>query len=307
MKTPLSLSLACAVFLTTAAGAASAATAFVSTEVNGLFERNAGATQFGCPSSPDCDRDALDDVPLLIGDQDGVSVSSSVFFENFAPFNVSSVPNYVHQGTARAQALPGSLHADVDVQLTGAGGGSGNISGVARVLVRDQIRVTSSTLAPGTLVTLNAGLDITGHGRGRVGLDVRGRKAGIPGLALLFGSTNGSSDDLASLASIAGQFTAEVGSLLDIEYFLQANTGVRGFPWTAADIANGRAASSNYGNSAYLYFSAADPLNVTLQGTSGYDYVRPSAVPLPAACWLLLPGLALLARCRRTGPSPARG
>jgi len=48
---------------------------------------------------------------------------------------------------------------------------------------------------------------------------------------------------------------------------------------------------------------------VTLDGLSGYDYVQASPVPVPAAFWLLIPGIAVLARRRRMcdGSAPNEG
>ena len=301
MLQSLSLRCACAVLLAVMSSAAIAATATISTEVNSLFDPNGVTAQFGCGNDQICDRDSVEDAPLLVSDPDGVSASSSVNYSFFSSFNTTSAPNFSYTGSAQAKASPGSLHASAEVQVTGTGGTSPaqGISAKGHVVVLDQLKVNSSTLANGTLVTLNALLDITGQGRGRAGLIVRGRKAGFFGPVGLFGDDDIANSNLDSLQDIAGQFTAQVGDTLQLEYFLQSSTGVSDAGWTAADSLNGRAANSSYGNSAYLYFSATDPANVTLQGLSGYDYVQPNPVPLPAALWPLLSGVVLLAHRRR--------
>ena len=261
-----------------------AATATVSTEVNSLFDPNGVTAQFGCGSDPTCDRAAVENLPLLVSDPDGVSGASSVNYAFFAPDNTTGVPNFSYSGTAEAKASPGSLHASADVRVTGAGGASPaqGISARSHVMVIDQLKVISPTLADRTPVTLNVLLDITGQGRGRAGIVVRGRKAGFAGPVGLFGDDDIANSNLDSLDDISGQFTAEVGDTLRFEYFLQSSAGVSDSAWSATDILNGRTANSNYGNSAYLYFAAADPANVTLQGLGGYHYVQPNPVPLPA-------------------------
>lgn len=301
MQKPMPFQLGCGVLLGIAGSAAMAATATISTEVNSLFDPNGVSSQFGCGNDSTCDRDLLEDEPLLVSDRDGVSASSSVSYSFFSSLNTTSVPNFSYTGSAQARALPGSLHASAEVQITGTGGSSpaSGISARGHVVVVDQLKVTSSTLANRTLVTLNVLLDITGQGRGRVGLIVRGRKAGLFGPVGLFGDEDIANSNLDSLQDISGQFTAEVGDTLRLEYFLQSSAGVSDSSWSTADRLNGRAANSNYGNSAFLYFSAADPVNVTLQGLSGHDYVQPNPVPLPAALWSLLSGVAFLARRRR--------
>ena len=297
MPKTLSLLSACAAFLAVVSSAAMAATATISTEVNSLFDPNGVTSQSGCGNHHTCDRDLVEDALLVLSDPDGVSTSSSVNYSYFSPSNSTSVPNFSYTGLAQAKALPGSLHASAEVQATGTGGTSpaGGVSGRSYVVVVDQLKVNSSTLANRTLVTLNAQLDVTGQGRGRVGLIVRGRKAGFFGLSGLFGDEDIAQTDLDNLLDLGGQFTAEVGDTLRLEYYLQASAGVSDAGWTAADRLNGRAANSNYGNSAFLYFSATDPSNVTLQGLSGHHYVRPNAVPLPAALWPFLSGMILLA------------
>jgi len=278
-----------------------AATATISTEVNSLFDPNGVTAQFGCGSDFTCDRDLVEDAPLLVGDPDGVSASSGVSYDFFAESNATSVPNFSYTGSALGKAAPGSLHASAEVQVTGTGGVSpaSGISAKSFVMVTDQLKVNSSTLANRTLVTLNVLLDVTGQGRGQVDLIVRGRKAGSFGAVSLFGGHDNATSNVDILEDISGQFTAEVGDTLQIEYYLQASAGVSDSGWTNADRLNGRAANSDYGNSAFLYFSAADSANVTLQGLSGYDYVQPSPVPLPAALWSLLAGIALLAPRQR--------
>jgi len=303
MKKTLPLKFASALLLAVVTSSTLAATATVVTEVNVLFEPNGQTTMLGCGNGVDCDKDTVLDAPLLVTDPDGVSASSSLNFAFFGSTNNSGVPNFLHTGSALAHALPGSLHAAAEVQLTGTGGGGSTprpgVTAIGYVEVRDQIKVNSSTLPDRTVVTLNVLMEITGQGRGQVGVTVRGRKAGISGLAGLFGDDQIAGDEDESLQGISGQFTAEVGSTLTIDYFLRSSTGVPTAGWGAADRLNGRARNSDYGNSAYLYFSVADPQNVSLEGLGGYDYVQPNPVPLPATFWLLLPGLGVLSRRRR--------
>jgi len=301
MRKSLAPQFVAAVFLAFISGSSMAATVdLIGTFINNHFAPNDVSSHFCASNDPSCDEDIVQDAELRVTDPDGVSGSSSVNHSYFSPSNITGAPNFVYEAFAFAKALPGSLHASVAVELNGTGGdvvGGDGLSATSLVRVTDELNVTSSTLASGTLVTLNVLVDIGGKGRARAGVTVVGNKPGF-GLTNLFREEASATTDQASLSALGGQFSAQVGGRLFIEYFLQASAGVRDSNWKQEDVENGRAADSDYGNSAFLYFSATDPANVTLKGQSGYDYVQPNPVPLPAAVWSLLSGLLLLTRRR---------
>lgn len=286
-----------ALFLAFASLSAQAATATVYAHVETVYEPNVlGPNNTSCTTNNatrECNR--LLDAPLSVSDPDGVSASSALQRDVFAPGNTSAIPNFILTGNAAAQALPGSLHAVADVQVTGAGGASiAGISGYGYAAIEDQIRVRSSTLADGAAVTLNTLLDITGSGGGSLFLSIRGRRNGVLN-AGVFGDTNNASGVPRTIDDIGGSFTAFVGETLNIEYGLRASTGSSAALWTEIDVLNGRTSRSSYGNSAYLYFSSADPAaDVFIDGVSGYDYVLPPPVPEPGTALMLLLGLGIV-------------
>ena len=95
-------------------------------------------------------------------------------------------------------------------------------------------------------------------------------------------------------------YDAKVGDRFRVVYGLAAYARMFSTGWGPASVLNGRNNSSNYGNSVHLYMGGLDPsLGVTLQNDDGFTYAT-SAVPEPAAAWLLLTALPLLAwRARR--------
>lgn len=243
-----------------------------------------------------CNR--LLDQPLPVTDPDGVSVASELDRDLFIRSNVTNVPNFTYTGSASARALSGSLHASVEMQINGKGGRDiftpPGLSGYGYVEIEDQIKVLSSTLANGTAVTLNALLDITGDGPGTLFMVVLGKRNGVSN-AGVFGGTNNASGAPRRIEDISGSFTAFVGETLKIEYSLRASAGVTTAGWAAIDVLNGRAAQSSYGNSAFLYFSAADPAtDVYIDGVGGYDYLLPSPVPEPGSALFMLLGVGVM-------------
>jgi hypothetical protein len=288
--------LSAALLLALASLSAQAATAWVGAHVETVFNRlTLGPGNTSCSTNNilrECNQ--LIDEPLLAGDPDGVWVSSELYHDVFLPGNVSAVPNMVFTGNAIARARPGSLHASAEVKLVGTGGGPPGISAYGYVEIDDQIKVRSSTLADGTAVTLSALLDITGLGPGSISLNVRGSRNGIfPWL--VFGDSDNASGTPRRLEDIGGSFTAFIGETLYVNYALRASTGVSTAGWQQIDVQNGRAAASTYGNSAYLYFSSADPaVDVFIEGESGYDYVQPPPVPEPETVLLMLSGLGVV-------------
>lgn len=285
---------ALALLLVSASLPAQAATATVYAHVETVYEPNVlGPNNTSCTSnnaSRECN--SLIDTPLLVTDPDGILVSSALRKEVFAAGNTSGVPNFVLTGSAAAQALPGSLHAVVDVQVNGAGGAAASgISGYGYAAIKDQIRIGSATLADGSAITLNTLLDITGSGGGSLFLSIRGRRNGVFN-AGVFGDTNNASGVPRTIEDIGGSFTVFVGETLNIEYGLRATTGSSAAAWSEIDVLNGRSSRSAYGNSAYLYFSSADPVSIT--GLSGYNYVMPLPVPEPDAAVLMLLGLGVV-------------
>lgn len=278
-----------------------AATATAISFLNMSYEPNIlGPNNTSCTSSNvsfyECDR--VLDAPLLATDPDGVRSEVTFYREAYSPLGDGSTPDGILKGQARAYALPGSLHAEVEVQLTGRGYSPGNgISGFGYVAVEDRLRITSETLATGTAVVLNTQFAVGGQGRGSVGLSIRGSRPPIPGLAGVFGDSDNSNSNSISLDSISGQFTAYVGENLYLEYWLRASTGVSDGLWKPIDVLNGRNASSSYGNSAYLYFAAEDP-SVQWVADSGASY-RAAVVPEPGTYAMMLLGLAGLAAIAR--------
>lgn len=293
--------LSVALLLALTSLSAQAATAWVAAHVETVFNRlTLGPGNTSCSTNNilrECNQ--LVDEPLLGTDPDGVWVSSELYHDVFLPGNVSSVPNMVFTGNAIARARPGSLHASVEVKLVGTGGGQPGMSAYGYVQIDDQIKVRSSSLADGTAVTLNALLDITGEGPGSVSLSVQGRRNDtFPWLVL--GDSDNASGTPRRIEDIGGSFTAFVGETLYVTYALRASNGVSTSGWQQIDVQNGRAAESSYGNSAYLYFSSADPgVDVFIQGASGYDYVQPPPVPEPETALLMLLGLGVVASVAR--------
>lgn len=282
-----------------------AATATVISYVDQSYNPNAvglGSCVEGISSAYDRSCHRLNDEPLLATDPDGVR--TQVVFERtlFLPGNTGQVPNRIVTGVAAAYARPGSLHADVEVQVNGSGGlVTGGVSGLASVQIDDRIQVTSATLAKGTAVALTTQLDVNGTGRGSLSLLIRGSRPGFPGLVGVFGDSNYTNSDSESLQSIAGQFTAYVGETLLLEYYLSASAGVSNAGWTEIDVLNGRARRSDYGSSAYLYFASADPA-VQWVSDSGASY-RVAVVPEPGSYATMLLGLFALGALakRRSG------
>lgn len=283
------------------AAPALAATATVISYVDSSFNPNGvglGSCVSGESSSFDRKCHRLNDEPLLVTDPDGVRTQVSFQREIFLPSNTGQVPNRLLTGFAQAYALPGSLHAEVEVQVDGFGGGvSGGVTGLASAQIEDRIKVTSATLAKGTAVVLSTLLDVNGTGRGNLSLTIRGSRPGLPGLVGVFGESNYTDRDDESLESIGGQFTAYVGETLWLDYYLNASAGVSNAGWGQIDVLNGRARSSSYGNSAYLYFASADPA-VQWVSDSGASY-RVAVVPEPSTYAMMLLGLVGLGASAR--------
>jgi PEP-CTERM motif len=273
-----------------------AATATVISYVDSSYNPNGvgiGSCVEGISSSYDRSCHRLNDAPLLATDPDGVETQVTFHRELFSPGNTGQVPNRVLDGTARAYALPGSLHANVEVRLDGFGGGiGGGVTGLASAQIEDRIKVSSATLAKDTAVVMTTQLDVSGKGRGNLSLTIRASRPGFSGLVRVFDDSNYTDSESESLQSIAGQFTAYVGESLYLDYYLNASTGVSNAGWTQIDVLNGRARNSDYGNSAYLYFASVDPA-VEWISDSGALY-RVAEVPEPRSWAMMLLGLAAL-------------
>lgn len=278
-----------------------AATATVISYVDSSYNPNGvglGSCASGQTSGYDRKCHRLNDEPLLASDIDGVQTQVSFQRDLFLPGNTGQVPNYILEGTVSAYALPGSLHAKVEVQLNGFGGLiSGGVTGLASVQVEDSIKVTSATLAKGTAVVLTTQLDVSGTGRGDLSLSIRGQRPGLPGFVGVFGDRNYADRDSESLQDIGGQFTAYVGETLFIDFYLRASAGVPNAGWKQIDVLNGRTARSDYGNSAYLYFASANPA-VQWVADSGASY-RVAVVPEPGTYAMMLFGLVALGAVAR--------
>ena len=287
----LCLPLACAPSL--------AATASVMSYVDmqrDLSQLGVGISCAGNSAGFECDQ--AFDAPLLASDIDGVNTRVDFARALYRPGSTSVVPDGVLTGNARAYATAGSLHASVSVRLGGLGySPGGGIRAFGYAQVEDRIKVTSSTLAPGTAVTFTTHLDISGMGQGDLYLRVRGSRDALSGLDQVFLDSTRSTSDTASLEDIHGQFTAYVGETLWLDYTLTAKARAHNLSWQQIDTSNGRAAGSDYGNSAYLYFASADP-TVQWVAESGASYMT-TAVPEPGTYALMLLGLPVLAGMAR--------
>jgi len=205
----------------------------------------------------------------------------------FEADNGSQVPNYVMNGKARASASFGQLHASTFVQIQGAGGNNVAIGGRSMAQLTDRVTIRSTALPAGTPVTVKVLMDVSGHGGGRLSFGINQFNQ-IVDVADDFGG--------AALQDYETTFSAKVGEEVRVTYGLTAFTRMFSNGWGTGDVLNGRNNSADYGNSAYLYMGGLDSaLGITLQSDSGFTYPLPSAVPEPAAAWLVLIGLPVLA------------
>lgn len=264
-----------------------------STQVTADFVLNAPSCGSGDPSNSLCTRRSeflhLSSPPLDTGT---LTTTRSAFDIG----NDSQVPNFVMNGTARAFANLGQLHASTFVQIQGAGGSNVSIGGRTFAQVTDNVTVKSSVLPNGTPVTVRARLDVNGSGGGRLSFGVKG-----------FNQQVDRANDLGAvvdrLDDFETTFSAKVGESFDVIYGLVAYTRMISDGWGPGDVLNGRNNSADYGNSAFLYMAGLDPSQgVFLANDSGYDYAFPSAVPLPGAALLLTSVLPLLWATRRGDP-----
>ena len=200
--------------------------------------------------------------------------------------NVSQVPNFVLNGSARAFAGFGQLHASTFVQIQGAGGNNATIGGRAFAQLTDFVTIHSSVLPVGSPVTVQMTMDVSGTGGGWMNFGVNGFLQRVD-----VATDSGG----AALQDYEATYNAKVGDTFRVTYGLVAFARTFLTGWQPANVLNGRNNSSNYGNSVHLYMGGLDPsLGVTLQNADGFTYAV-SAVPEPAASWLLLTGLPLLA------------
>ncbi|MEO6279658.1 PEP-CTERM sorting domain-containing protein [Roseateles sp.] len=205
--------------------------------------------------------------------------------------NVSQVPNFVLNGNARAFADFGQLHASTFVQIQGAGGNNVSMGGRSFAQLTDLVTVHSSVLPVGSPVTVKMTMDVSGVGGGWMSF-------GINAFVQRVGVATDSGGD--ALQDYETTYSAKVGDRFRVVYGLAAYARTVSTAWGPANVLNGRNNSSDYGNSVHLYMGGLDPsLGVTLQNDNGFTYAT-SAVPEPAATWLLLTGLPVLAwRARR--------
>ena len=215
--------------------------------------------------------------------------------------DAGGLPDFVMNGNARASASFGHLHASTFVQIQGKGGSNVSAGGRSYAQVTDRVTIQSSVLPIGTPVSIKVLMDVSGHGGG----------------ALYFGLSRFQKVEQANdigfpadvLEDYETTFSAKVGDKISVSYGLMAYTRVFSTIWRPIDVLNGRNNSADYGNSAYIYMGGADPaLDITLLSDSGgFLYPIPSAVPEPAAAWLLLIGLPMLAWRARSRQGMAAG
>jgi len=193
-----------AVLFAVASPTVHAATASVYAQVETRYDPNViGPSNTSCNNNDTRECNRLLDQPLLVTDQNGVSTTSHLRREVFAPTNTGGVPNFLLTGNTYALALPGSLHASFRVEVSGTDGAFvPGISGYGYAAVEDRIRIRSSTLADGTAVTLRTVFNITDIGEGTLYLNVVGRRNGIQ--TLLFGDTESSNSARRSIAGMGG-------------------------------------------------------------------------------------------------------
>ncbi|MGE3392184.1 MAG: hypothetical protein AB7O21_19420 [Gammaproteobacteria bacterium] len=251
---------------------------------------NAPGCTIGSTASSECTRLTQTHVPgMPFLDTGTVTTLRSAF----DPGNVSAVPNYVMNGTARAFGSTGALHASTFVQIQGAGGSNVTAGGRAHAQVTDRVTVRSSTLPDGSTVVIKVRIDVSGSGGGRLWFGAAGGLSQV-GIARDLGLP------IDSLEDYETTFSAKVGSTLTVSFGLTAYTRMLSNGWGAGDVLNGRNNSADYGNSAFLYMEGVDPaLGVSLDNGTGYSYAFPTAVPLPGAAVLLLSALPLASGKRR--------
>lgn len=180
------------------------------------------------------------------------------------------------------------------------------VSAAAGSLVFDSFVVTSNTLAPGSLVNLD--FDLAVEGSGGFFADYLVKQIGKVGGGPLNGPAKTLTLQLSgNFDGIGGQkhgsIQALVGEQYTLEYELRAYAQV-----TDNNLTGGTKASvSDYAHTAHFYGQSSTP-GVVLNTASGFDYSRPTAVPVPAGIWLLvLPAVLSTSRRPRRRPVRAEG
>ena len=278
-----SCSLAATVLLASAPALAATAKATVITYVGTSNSSSLNPSNAQCNSAfvvHECEQ--FIDAPLLATDPDGVRAQTVFRRDGIVPPQGGSQAPGAAEGKATAYALPGSLHAEVEVQVYGAGYFPGQgAAGYGFAQIEDRLKITSSTLANGTAVTMATTMAINGEGRGSAYLRITTLRSTTINQTTTLVYEEDVASASADLESLSGQFIAYVGETLNLDFGLRASAGVNNFSWGPIDVINGRASSSKYGNSAYLYFASEDP-NVQWVADSGASYmaaVVPSQAP----------------------------
>lgn len=243
-----------------------------------------------------------------IGAVTGSSTASDYFPDDgYSLGSASAGATYayaVDYGRLGAGALAGA------VSNAPTGGNPTTATASAHVVIAfvDEITPYSSTLAPGTAVTINYEIPIhfyitstlaTGGG------DVYYFNVGWVMGDVVGGYTGAGSDSIAETnLTYSGSFTAYIGQVSGVVEGIGVDVGVQDSAYldlnswhsSSADI------NANFMNTVQLFLEAEDP-NVTLFSASGHDYAPLlSSVPEPSTPWLISIGLiGLLAFARRSG------
>jgi len=162
----------------------------------------------------------------------------------------------------------------------------------ASVDFTDLFTVTSSTLAAGTLTTLNFAYIVDGSVNAPYADQLR---PGISAFADGYIRAQTQEDDQEAsfsfpekpLSNMGITVQAAVGETFQLRYGLETGT------YLQSDIPDYRFVDSDFYNTVHIYADATDP-NVSFTTASGYSYAFPAVVPESNTVLLFLPGFVCL-------------